>query len=130
MTSWMRCSSRMCWAPDQKTTTYIWDIKDLSKPVLTGQYKSPEVAIDHNLHVKGGLVQESNYYSRLRVVDASSVAEDPTGGGFYEAVFFNVHPKDDAFGGVWSTYPYFESGYILTNTLERGLFVLKLNIAF
>jgi hypothetical protein len=44
-----------------------------------------------------------------------------------------VHPEDDAiggeasFGGVWSTYPYFESGYILVNTLERGLFVVKLN---
>jgi hypothetical protein len=44
-----------------------------------------------------------------------------------------VHPEDDAkggeavFGGVWSTYPYFESGYLLVNTLERGLFVLKIS---
>ncbi|KAJ7853999.1 hypothetical protein B0H13DRAFT_2081818 [Mycena leptocephala] len=112
------------WATDQKTTTFIWDIKDLSRPVLTGHYKSPAVAVDHNLYVVDGLVYESNYKSGLRIVDASSVAEDPTGA---------VHPEDDAiggeatFGGVWSTYPYFESGYILVNTLERGLFVVKLN---
>ncbi|KAJ7645088.1 hypothetical protein DFH06DRAFT_1271122 [Mycena polygramma] len=121
------------WAADQKTTTFIWDIRDLSRPVLTGHYKSPAVAIDHNLYVLDGLVYESNYKSGLRIVDASSVAEDPTGAGFFEAAFFDVHPEDDAkggeavFGGAWSTYPYFESGYILVNTLERGLFVLKYN---
>jgi hypothetical protein len=43
-----------------------------------------------------------------------------------------VRPEDDIggdtdFGCVWSTYPYFESGYILVNTLERGLFVMKYN---
>ncbi|KAK7013228.1 MYND-type domain-containing protein [Favolaschia claudopus] len=121
------------WATDQKTTTYMWDIMDLSRPVLTGYYKSPAVAIDHNLYIQDGLVYESNYRSGLRVVDASSIADDPTGAGFFEAAFFDVHPEDDAiggeaqFGGAWSTYPYFKSGYILTNTLERGLFVVKLN---
>jgi hypothetical protein len=39
------------WAVDQKTVTFIWDIKDLEHPVLTGRYKSPVVAIDHNLYV-------------------------------------------------------------------------------
>jgi hypothetical protein len=43
-----------------------------------------------------------------------------------------VHPEDDAvggvaeFGGAWSVYPYFESGHILVNSIERGLFVLKM----
>ncbi|KAJ7062259.1 hypothetical protein C8F01DRAFT_1137028, partial [Mycena amicta] len=110
------------WATDQKTTTYIWDIKDLSAPKLTGHYKSPR------------LIYESNYKSGLRVVDASMVAQDPTGESFFETAFFDVHPEDDAiggeaaFGGAWSSYPYFESGYILVNTLERGLFVVKLTV--
>lgn len=39
------------WAEDQKTVTYIWDIQDLEHPVLTGHYKSPVKAIDHNLYV-------------------------------------------------------------------------------
>ncbi|KAJ6465590.1 hypothetical protein DFH09DRAFT_1486340 [Mycena vulgaris] len=122
-----------CWATDQKTVTYIWDIKDLSQPVLTGRYKSPIVAVDHNLYVHNSLVYESNYKSGLRIVEVSSVADDPTGADFFEAAFFDAHPEDDAvsgepsFGGVWSTYPHFESGYILVNTLERGLFVVKYN---
>ncbi|KAF7329308.1 MYND-type domain-containing protein [Mycena kentingensis (nom. inval.)] len=122
------------WAVDQKTTTYIWDIKDLSAPKLTGHYKSPVRAIDHNLYVVDGLIYESNYKSGLRVVDASMIAEDPTGESFFEAGFFDVHPEDDViggeavFGGAWSAYPYFKSGYILVNTLERGLFVLKLTV--
>ncbi|KAJ7344031.1 hypothetical protein DFH08DRAFT_871643 [Mycena albidolilacea] len=126
-------SYKQGWASDQKTVTYIWDIKDLSHPVLSGHYKSPVVASDHNLYVVNGLVYESNYKSGLRIVNASSVTEDPTGAGFYEAAFFDVHPDDDEiggdadFGGLWSAYPYFASGYILLNTVERGLFVVKYN---
>ncbi|KAJ7366265.1 hypothetical protein DFH08DRAFT_833829 [Mycena albidolilacea] len=119
------------WAEDQKTVTYIWDITDLEHPVLTGYYKSPAVSIDHNLYVLNGLCYESNYNSGLRVVNVSSVTKDPTGAGFFEAAFFDVHPEDDdvngvaEYGGAWSVYPYFESGYLIVNTLERGLFVLK-----
>jgi hypothetical protein len=42
-----------------------------------------------------------------------------------------VHPEDDdvggeaTFTGSWSVYPYFESGYIVINSIERGLFVVK-----
>jgi hypothetical protein len=39
------------WASDQKTTTYIWDIKNLAHSVLTGYYKSPVVAVDHKLYI-------------------------------------------------------------------------------
>ncbi|KAJ6584390.1 hypothetical protein B0H19DRAFT_1104904 [Mycena capillaripes] len=121
------------WAYDQRTVTYIWDIIDLEHPVLTGHYKSPAVAIDHNLYIHKGLAYEANYKSGLRIVNVSSVAKDPTGAGFFEAAFFDVHPEDDdingvaEFGGSWSVYPYFESGYLLVNTLERGLFVVKYN---
>jgi hypothetical protein len=94
------------------------------------------------------LAYESNYGSGLRVVDVSSVTRDPTGGSFEEVAFFDgmlwsfvllknvliaptVHPEDDDVGGIaefcgsWSVYPYFKSGYILVNSIERGLFVLK-----
>ncbi|KAJ7290276.1 hypothetical protein C8J57DRAFT_1045529 [Mycena rebaudengoi] len=123
------------WAVEGFTTSYIWDIKNLSRPILTGHYNSPARAIDHNLYVHNGLVYESNYKSGLRIVDASSVVDDPSGSGFFEAGFFDIYPEDDAingevsFGGSWSAYPYFASGYILVNTLERGLFVVKFNPA-
>ncbi|KAJ7157447.1 hypothetical protein C8R46DRAFT_909562 [Mycena filopes] len=121
------------WANNSHTVTYIWDIKNLEKPVLTGHYSSPVKSIDHNLYVHNGWAYESNYGSGLRIVDVSSVAEDPTGGGFSEVAFFDVHPEDDdeggeaTFTGSWSVYPYFPSGYIVINSIERGLFVVKYN---
>ncbi|KAJ7360766.1 hypothetical protein DFH08DRAFT_842251 [Mycena albidolilacea] len=121
------------WANNSHTVTYIWDIKDLAKPVLTGHYSSPVKSIDHNLYVHNGWAYESNYGSGLRIVDVSSVAKDPTGGAFSEVAFFDVHPEDDdvggeaTFTGSWSVYPYFASGYIVVNSIERGLFVVKYN---
>ncbi|KAJ7064325.1 hypothetical protein C8F01DRAFT_1130993 [Mycena amicta] len=119
------------WANNSHTVTYIWDIQNLEEPVLTGHYSSPVKSIDHNLYVHNGWAYESNYGSGLRVVDVSSVAQDPTGGAFKEVAFFDVHPEDDdvggeaTFTGSWSVYPYFASGYIVVNSIERGLFVVK-----
>ncbi|KAJ7236095.1 hypothetical protein B0H12DRAFT_1204547 [Mycena haematopus] len=121
------------WANTSHTVTYIWDIKNLSEPVLTGHYSSPVKSIDHNLYVHNGWAYESNYGSGLRIVDVSSVAKDPTGGAFEEVAFFDVHPEDDAVGGEatftgsWSVYPYFPSGFVVVNSIERGLFVVKYN---
>ncbi|KAH6615962.1 hypothetical protein B0J18DRAFT_293411 [Chaetomium sp. MPI-SDFR-AT-0129] len=116
---------------DGHTTTYIFDISDLTNPVNTGYYKSPAKSIDHNQYVLNGLTYQANYGSGLRVVDISGVHEDPTGGNFEETGFFDCHPEDDdvngevKFLGTWSVYPYFKSGYILLNSIERGIFSLK-----
>lgn len=67
----------------------------------------------------------------MRVVDVSGLDEDGTGGNLEETGFFDCHPEDDAEGGVvaflgtWSVYPYFPSGYVLLNSIERGVFSLK-----
>ena len=44
-----------------------------------------------------------------------------------EIGFFDVAPDCDSpgFQGSWSNYPFFESGTIIVNSIERGLFVLK-----
>lgn len=118
-------------ASDQKTTTYIVDVSDLTEPVFTGAYKSPAKSIDHNQYVVDGLTYQANYASGLRIVDVSSVTEDPTGAGFREVGFFDVDPSDDdvggraTFNGAWSVYPYFKSGYLLVNSIERGVYSLK-----
>ncbi|KAJ3934149.1 MAG: hypothetical protein NXY57DRAFT_890763 [Lentinula lateritia] len=120
------------WASDNTTVTYIWNIEDLEHPVLTGHFNSAVKAIDHNLYIVDGLAYEANYKAGLRVIDVSSITEDPTGSSVEEVAFFDVFPEDDDVGGVaefsgaWSSYPYFESGFILVNSMDRGLFVLKL----
>jgi choice-of-anchor B domain-containing protein len=113
-----------------KTTTYIFDVAVLTKPKYVGKWLAPVSSIDHNQYVVDGLSYQSNYLSGLRIVDVTSLARDPTGGSVKEVGFFDVAPEDDAspqveFGGAWSVYPYFESGVILVNSIERGLFSLK-----
>lgn len=118
-------------AGNGRTTTYIFNIADLEKPINTGFYQSPVKSIDHNLYTKNGLAYQANYGSGLRIIDVSKIAEDPTGGNIEERGFFDCHPEDDAEGGVveflgtWSSYPYFPSGFILLNSIERGIFSLK-----
>ncbi|KAK1758905.1 hypothetical protein QBC47DRAFT_449616 [Echria macrotheca] len=113
-------------AANGHTTTYIFNVADLEAPVNTGFYQSPA-----NQQVIDGLSYQANYGSGLRIVDVSGVKRDPTGGNFEEVGFFDCHPEDDAVNGVveflgtWSVYPYFRSGYILLNSIERGIFSLK-----
>ncbi|EAW13493.1 uncharacterized protein ACLA_055410 [Aspergillus clavatus NRRL 1] len=120
-------------AANGHTTTYIFDIKNLASPKHTGSYQSPVKSIDHNQYVVNGLSYQSNYGSGLRIVDVSSVAQDPTGKEFKQVGFFDCHPEDDAQGGEvkffgsWSVYPYFKSGSILLNSIERGVYSLKYN---
>jgi choice-of-anchor B domain-containing protein len=115
------------------TTTYIFNVTDLAAPINTGFYQSPAKSIDHNQYVVKGLTYQANYGSGLRIVDVSGVERDPTGGNFEEVGFFDCHPEDDDVNGVveflgtWSVYPYFKSGYILLNSIERGIFSLKYN---
>ncbi|KLU85449.1 hypothetical protein MAPG_04473 [Magnaporthiopsis poae ATCC 64411] len=104
-------------AADGHTITYIVD--------------SPVKAIDHNQYTLGGLSYQSTYGSGLRIVDVSSVNQDDSGALFREVGFFDVYPEDDAvtgeaaFNGAWSVYPYLKSGYLLVNSMERGVFSLK-----
>lgn len=118
---------------DTHTTTYVFDISSLAKPVWTGQYKSPVKAIDHNQYVVNGVSYQANYASGLRVVDASNVAKDPKGGNLKELAHFDCYPEDDSdpraeFYGAWSVYPWFKSGTVIVNCIERGMFALKVNI--
>ena len=79
-----------------KTTTYLWDITDLKKPVNTGVYKSQAKSIDHNLYVNNGIAYMSNYGSGLRVVDVSTMPANPTGSTMKEIGHFDCYPEDDA----------------------------------
>ncbi|PVI00700.1 hypothetical protein DM02DRAFT_614155 [Periconia macrospinosa] len=122
-------------AIDGFPVTYIFDITSLEKPVNTGFYKSSTRSVDHNQFVHNGLAFQSNYQAGLRVLDVSTIPEDPTGAGVEEIAYFDVFPGDDGEegGGValwdfgtWSHYS-FASGWIVINTIDRGAFVVKLS---
>ena len=110
------------------------DIQDLTYPIFRGVYKSPQKSIDHNQYILNGLSYQSNYGSGLRIVNITSINDDDSGALFEETGFFDVRPEDDeaggeaTFNGAWSVYPYFQSGHIVVNSIERGIFSLRLNV--
>lgn len=101
------------------TTTRVIDVSNLSNPVQVSTFTSGSTSIDHNLYVKDNLIYEANYRSGLRIFDATNPTS-PT-----EVAYFDTWPDDDgaSFNGLWSVYPFFESGTIIGSDLERGLFV-------
>ncbi len=61
----------------------------------------------------------------MRILDISNIKdEDPQ---LEEVGYFDVAPycNSPGFQGSWSSYPYFESGTIIVQSIERGLFVVK-----
>ena len=139
---------------DGHPITYIWDISSLRAPKQTGLYKSGAKGVDHNQYVANGFAYQSNYGTGFRVLDVRSIPSDPTGAGVKEVGFFgmcdagstcfiqivadhactDVYPEDDNmtgggsvdFVGTWSSYALFKSGHILINTMERGVFIVKM----
>ena len=106
------------------STTLIFDLSDLSSPSLHATYFGPTGAIDHNGYVNGNKYYLANYTAGLRVLDITNISDsmDP----IQEIGFFDTRPENNAtsFNGAWSVYPYFPSGNIVINDIERGLFVV------
>ena len=106
-----------------RTRTLIFDMTDLNNPVLHDTYLGPTSAIDHNGYVKGDEFFLANYTAGVRVLDISSITER----NISEKAFFDTYPLDDntKFAGVWSVYPYFESGKIIVSDINNGFFVIQ-----
>lgn len=105
------------------TRSMIWDVTRLDTPTLIGNFYSEEKAIDHNEYIHEGVSWQSNYCAGLRVLDARTLETGVT----KELAYFDVSPECDTaiFMGAWSAFPYFKSGNIIVQSIERGLFVLK-----
>ena len=105
------------------TKTIIFDLEDIDNPDLHQEYFGPTSAIDHNGYIKGDTFYLSNYTAGIRIVDISSVGANEVN----EVGFFDTYPESNsvAFNGVWSNYPYFESGNIVVSDINRGFFLIR-----
>jgi len=104
------------------TRTLVWDLADLSDPILIKEHVGTSRAIDHNLYVKGDRMYQANYTSGLRILDVSD-PKNPK-----EVGFMDTHPGDDgspSFNGAWSVYPYFKSGAIVVTSIGEGVFFVR-----
>eukprot|EP01065_Artemidia_motanka_P049452 TRINITY_DN81_c0_g1_i3.p1 TRINITY_DN81_c0_g1~~TRINITY_DN81_c0_g1_i3.p1 ORF type:complete len:623 (+),score=236.24 TRINITY_DN81_c0_g1_i3:89-1870(+) len=114
---------------EKHTRTLQWNVVDLTDPKFIGTHISSEMSIDHNLYIRGDRAFMSNYCSGLRVLDVSTIASASTP----EVAFFDTAPYCDTqstggvvFSGTWSNYPFFPSKNVVLNSIELGLFVLRL----
>ncbi len=104
------------------TRTMVFNMSDLDNPQLDFYYLGPIETTDHNLYIRGHYAFMSNYTGGLRIVDI----EEIDNGTMTEVAFFDTYPTNDAesYNGQWSNYPFFESGNIIVNDRDFGLFVL------
>ncbi|MCP3919879.1 MAG: choice-of-anchor B family protein [bacterium] len=109
--------------PPLDSTTHVFDVSDPSNASYVSSFDNGNAAITHNFYVKGGLLYEANYRSGMRVFDLSN----PTNPS--EIAFFDTYPGSDSasFNGLWSLFPYFDSGTVIGSDVERGLFVWRVN---
>jgi len=103
--------------------TLIFDFSDLDNPSLYATYIGTTGAIDHNGYTKGNEFFLANYTAGMRVLDLTDIAS----GNLMESGYFDTYPSSNTarFDGVWSIYPYFDSGKIIINDMNRGLFVVQ-----
>ena len=107
------------------TRTLVFDFLDLDNPILSSTYSGASTAIDHNGYVKGDLYYMANYSAGLRVLDITNISASTD--SMTEVGYFDTYPNNNgtSFNGAWSVYPYFASGNIIINDIERGLFVVR-----
>jgi len=103
--------------------TIVFDFTDLDNPTFKMDYLGVSAAVDHNGYVKGNNFFLANYTAGMRVLDISGIENNL----IIETAFFDTHPENNStdFNGAWSVYPYFESGNIIINDINRGLFVIR-----
>jgi choice-of-anchor B domain-containing protein len=107
--------------------TYVWDLRDIDAPRVAGSYTGTRGAIDHNLFVRGNHVFQANYRAGLRVLRMGDLSRAE----LVEVAYFDTFPEGNgpAFEGAWGVYPFFESGNVAVSDINRGLFLIKPDLA-
>lgn len=109
------------------TTLYAFDVTNLSAPTLSTSFVGDLPATDHNVYVRGNYAFLASYAAGVRILDLSAIDD----GIITEAGYFDTFPRHNnpGFNDMWSNYPYFRSGVLVTSGGE-GLFILHPNAEF
>lgn len=127
---WLSDDSRFVFLDDELTEslggtrTYVFDLEDLDNPEFLYMHQGETDSRAHNLYILDGFAYQSNYAGGLRVLDVRNPLEPDS---IQEIAFFDTYPLDDDgdFDGTWSNYPFFESGIVVVNDRDNGLFILQ-----
>lgn len=106
---------------DPITKTLIFNAEDLDNVQFVDFYRHSTESVDHNAYVLNGHVYEGNYCAGVRILKIRPNHM------LNEVAFFDTEPQcsTTVFEGIWSLYPYFDSGTIIASSIGKGLFVLK-----
>ncbi len=107
------------------TRTHVFDCLDLDNPVYLGYHSGSSLAIDHNLYIQGNMIYLASYSAGLRCLEIGP-------GGpldLTEVAYFDTYntDTDTDFDGAWSCYPYYDSGTVLVNDRQNGMFLVRLS---
>jgi len=120
--SWPDKTGNWLYITDEKNgePLKIFDISNLSAPVLFNRYTSNPGAIVHNVHVRGDEIYVSNYTEGIRVLDSSDPGH-PAEFGFADS----YSGPSGNYDGVWEVCPFFPSGTVIASDMETGLWVYR-----
>jgi choice-of-anchor B domain-containing protein len=110
---------------DSNPQTIVFDVSDLSNPIEVNRFGWGEDTIDHNLYVRGTILYEANYQSGLRIFDLAVDPVNPPLVGFFDSY---PEGNSESFNGMWSCFPFFDSGIVIGSDMERGLFVMSFEV--
>ncbi len=105
---------------DSINRTTIFDVSNLTVPVVVGSYNSGVTAADHNEFWHNGFIFEAEYHAGVRIF----CADEPLNP--VQVGWFDTYPENDGsgFDGAWHVYPFFPSGTMIAADRNRGLFIL------
>ncbi len=124
--AWLSDDGNTIFTTDERNNAPVgaYDISDMNNIQYLDEFRPASSIntglIPHNVHVKNDYLITSFYTEGVIVTDANrpqnlvEVANYDTFSG-----------SNGGFGGVWGTYPFFESGTIIGSDSGSGLYVLK-----
>jgi len=125
---WLNDAGNVAFTTDEKDYAYVASY-DVSDPTdiklldLFGHQRSTG-SFPHNVHVKDDFIYASYYAQGIVVIDG----HEPS--ALTEVASYDTSPdfQGGGFNGSWSVFPYFASGKVLGNDIEKGLDVFQANI--
>jgi len=97
-------------------TVKMYDVSNLSSPVLTDQYLGGS-NLAHNVYIRENFSYIAHYADGLKIVDISNPFN------IFEVGFYDTNPAGGGFNGAWNIYPFFPSGKIALSDIQNGVWV-------
>lgn len=124
---WLNDAGNVAFTTDEKDYAYVasYDVSDPSDIKLLDLFGHQQStgSFPHNVHVKDDFIYTSYYAQGIVVIDA----HEPS--ALTEVANYDTSPdyQGGGFNGSWSVFPYFASGKVLSNDIEKGLDVFQAN---